>query len=80
MILITALFVVSEGSGGRGDHRLGRASADDARGHRGRLLAMLLGLAGLLAAVITPNGAIAALVPVAVGAGDALGDGRPRGC
>src|SRR4051794_4140186 len=73
VILITALFIVSEGLEAAGitawaGHRLTTRAASPRR-----TLAMLLALAGLLAAMITANGSIAALVPVAVGL--AMGSG-----
>jgi di/tricarboxylate transporter len=66
VILIASLFVVSQGLEAAGltawaGHQLTTRAATPKR-----TLAMLFGLAALVAAIITANGAIAALVPVAV--------------
>ena len=67
VVFIASLFVVSEGLDAAavttwvGQRLLGRAGSSGSR-----LLVLLLGLIAALSAVITPNGAVAALMPVGV--------------
>ncbi|MDO8212029.1 SLC13 family permease [Conexibacter sp. CPCC 206217] len=67
VLFIASLFVVSEALDATGvtawaGQRLVAAAAGDAN----RLVALVLGLSAVLAALITPNGAVAALVPMMV--------------
>ncbi|HEY5882168.1 MAG TPA: SLC13 family permease [Nakamurella sp.] len=67
VIFIATLFVVSEGLESSGVTTwAGQVIVGRAGSKRTRLLAAIMLLAGVLSAVITPNGAAAALVPVTV--------------
>lgn len=66
VVFIASLFVVSEALDATGVTTwAGRRLMAAARGE-GMVVALLLGLAALLSAVLTPNGAVAALLPVTV--------------
>ena len=67
VIFIAALFVVSEGLDATGVTTwAGQALTDWAGNRRERLFGATLLLVALVSALITPNGAVAALLPVAV--------------
>lgn len=69
VIFIATLFVVAEGLDRSGVTAwLGSVIEARAGTDRGRVLLVLMGLGAVLAAVITPNGAAAAMLPVAVAA------------
>src|ERR1044071_3997508 len=67
VIFIASLFVVSEALDATGVTTwAGRRLMAAASRGEGVLVALLLGLAALLSAVLTPNGAVAALLPMTV--------------
>jgi len=67
VVLIAALFVVSEGLDATGVTAwAGRLVIDGAEESRTRLVVLVMLLCGLLTALITVNGAVAALLPVVV--------------
>lgn len=67
VIFIASLFVVSEGLDASGVTAwAGQKLIARAGGSPRRLLVWMLGLVGVAAALITPNGSVAALLPVAV--------------
>ncbi|HWS57142.1 MAG TPA: SLC13 family permease, partial [Actinotalea sp.] len=69
VLFIAALFVVSEGLDSSGVTAwAGQVLTERAGTRRVPLMAATMGLAALLSAAITPNGAIAALLPVTVAA------------
>lgn len=67
VLFIASLFVISEALDANGVTTwAGRRLVAAARGEASRLVALVLLLSAVLAAVITPNGAVAALVPMMV--------------
>jgi di/tricarboxylate transporter len=67
VIFIASLFVVSEALDATGVTTwAGQRLIAAARGRRDRLLVAVLGFGALLTALVTPNGAVAALIPMAV--------------
>jgi Na+/H+ antiporter NhaD/arsenite permease-like protein len=66
VVFIAALFVVSEGLDATGARQAGQQLNVPARSRPSLLLVLNMALFAVLAAVITPTGAVAALVPVAV--------------
>jgi len=67
VLFIASLFVISEALDASGVTTwAGRRLVGAARGDASRLVALVLLLSAVLAAVITPNGAVAALVPMMV--------------
>lgn len=66
VIFIASLLIVGEGLEAAGITAWAGQQISARAGSPNRLLAMLLALVGLLAAIITANGAAAAMVPVAV--------------
>ena len=67
VVFIASLFVVSEGLDSTGVTTwVGQRLVAAARGRSARLVVSLLVFVALLTAIVTPNGAVAALVPMAV--------------